>query len=180
MLNIQSVKREPAVWFLAHFIYFKKDRYDIFAFSQKWWLLRTRAPYLSQSLPMQLQLALAWLTSWLGSLTARHKSDKSCDDQQRELRAACNQIQSPQKCYLTRRPWDYHHKRWAGNFPALSSLSLLALHKSKILSQHCTAKRTWHHHINTLSSVTYYVQTYFFSSIYMRLLSSFRLILLYL
>ena len=98
----------------------------------------------------------------------------------RELRAACNQIQSPQKCYLTRRPWDYHHKRWAGSFPALSSLSLLALHKSKFLSQHCTAKRTWHHHINTLSSVTYYVQTYFFSSIYMRLLSSFRLILLYL
>ena len=136
-----------------------------------------KSSLLSQSLPMQLQLALAWLTSWLGSLTARHKSDKSCDDQQRAP-AACNQIQSPQKCYLTRRPWDYHHKRWSGNFPALSSLSLLALHKSKFLSQHCTAKRTWHHHINALSSVTYYVQTYFFSSINTRLSSFFRLILL--
>ena len=88
MLNIQSLKREPAVWFLPHFINFEKDKFDIFAFPEMM-TFENKSSILSQSLAMQLQPGPVWLTSWQpGSLTARlrHKSDKSCDDQHREPR----------------------------------------------------------------------------------------------
>ena len=120
----------------------------IYSLSQKWWLLRTRAQYLSQSLTMQLQLAPVWLTSWQhGSLIARlrHKSDKSCDDQQ-SARPAVTRLHHAlaAKMLFNSETLGLLSQEMGWQFFLHSSLLLLALHK-KVNCWFNTAKRTLHH-----------------------------------